>query len=45
MSTEGIDNMSPLEINKLYACYEARLWVSMTKTLGQAPIQLYAAVA
>ena len=33
------------EIEKLYACYEARLGAAMTKTLGSAALQLYAGVA
>ena len=45
VSAEDIDNMKPQEINKLYTRYEARLGASMTKTLGQAAIQLYATMA
>ena len=45
VSAEDIDNMKPQEINKLYTRYEARLGASMTKTLGQAAIQLYATFA
>ena len=37
-----IDSMSSEEINKLYCRYEARLGASMTKTLGNSFISLYA---
>jgi len=37
-----IDSMSNEEINKLYCRYEARLGASMTKTLGNSFINLYA---
>jgi len=37
-----IDGMSTEDINKLYCRYEARLGASMTKTLGNSIINLYA---
>ena len=40
--TDALDNT---KIEKLYARYEARLGVAMTKTLGSAALQLYAGVA
>ena len=40
-----IDALDSTEIEKLYACYEARLGAAMTKTLGSAALQLYAGVA
>ena len=45
VSAADVDNMNPQEIDKLYTRYEARLGASMTKTLGQAAIQLYATIA
>ena len=33
--------MTPQEVNKLYCRYEARLGTSMTKTLGNAFMNLY----
>ena len=37
--------MSNEEVEKLYARYESRLGATMTKTLGQAILQLYARAA
>ena len=45
MSVEEIDTMGDDEVRKLYARYETRLGVCMTKTLGKAALQLYTAVA
>lgn len=44
-TVEQIDSLSEDEVEKLYARYEARLGAAMTKTLGQAALQLYAGVA
>ena len=41
LQISDIDNMTPEQINKLYCRYEARLGASMTKTLGNAFINLY----
>ena len=43
-SVEEIDALGDDEVGKLYARYEARLWAAMTKTLGQAALQLYTTV-
>ena len=45
VSVDKIDSMSSEEIAKLYARYESRLGATMTKTLGQAILQLYARAA
>ena len=45
LTTDQIDSMGDEEIEKLYARYEARLGAAMTKTLGQAALQLYSGVA
>ena len=45
VGADQIDAMEPDEVEKLYNRYEARLGATMTKTLGQAAIQLYATVA
>ena len=45
VSVDTIDSMSSEEIAKLYARYESRLGATMTKTLGQAILQLYARAA
>ena len=45
VSVDTIDSMSNEEIAKLYARYESRLGATMTKTLGQAILQLYARAA
>ena len=42
---EEIDALGDDEVGKIYARYEARLGVCMTKTLGKAALQLYTAVA
>ena len=42
---DKIDAMSNEEVEKLYARYESRLGATMTKTLGQAILQLYARAA
>ena len=44
-SVEEIDALGDDEVGKLYARYEARLGACMTKTLGQAVLQLYTTVA
>ena len=38
------DQIDALEIEKLYARYEARLGAAMTKTLGSAALQIFAGV-
>ena len=45
LTAEQIDAMADHEIEMLYTRYEARLGASMTKTLGQAALQLYTYVA
>lgn len=45
ISADQIDSMSDAEIERLYARYEARLGAAMTKTLGQAVLQLYSGMA
>ena len=45
LTAEQIDVMDDDEIEKLYARYEARLGAAMTKTLGQAALQLYTGLA
>ena len=44
-TVEEIDSLGEDEVGKLYARYEARLGAAMTKTLGQAALQLYTAAA
>lgn len=44
-AVEQIDAMNDDEILKLYDRYEARLGAAMTKTLGQAALQLYSLLA
>ena len=44
LAADSIDAMAAEDIEKLYTRYEARLGAMMTKTLGQAAIQLYASV-
>ena len=44
-TVDQIDALDDAEIKKLYARYEARLGVAMTKMLGSAALQLYAGVA
>ena len=44
-TVEEIDSLGKDEVGKLYARYEARLGAAMTKTLGQAALQLYTAAA
>ena len=41
LQLSDIDKMTPEQIEKLYAKYEARLGASMTKTLGNSFINLY----
>lgn len=41
LTVDKIDKMSDAEIEKYYSRYEARLGAAMTKTLGQAALQLY----
>ena len=40
-----IDEMADVEIQKYYTRYEARLGASMTKTLGNSALQMYALAA
>lgn len=41
LTTDQIDAMDNKEIERLYARYEAKLGAVMTRTLGQAALQLY----
>lgn len=45
LTAEHVDSLAEDEVEKLYARYEARLGAAMTKTLGQAALQLYAGAA
>ena len=45
VSVDKIDSTSNEEISRLYTRYESRLGATMTKTLGQAILQLYARAA
>ena len=45
VTVDQVDTMSDEEIEKLYGRYEARLGAAMTKTLGQAALQIYTGVA
>lgn len=45
LTADQVDSMDDNDIEKLYARYEARLGAAMTKTLGQAVLQLYSCVA
>ena len=45
LSTDQIDEMSEDEVGRLYSRYEARLGATMTKTLGQSFLELYAIAA
>lgn len=45
LTADQVDSLAEDEVEKLYAHYEARLGAAMTKTLGQAALQLYAGVA
>ena len=45
LNAEQIEAMPADQVDRLYTRYEARLGATMTKTLGQAAIQLYAAAA
>lgn len=45
VTADQVGDMADEEIEKLYARYETRLGVVMTKTLGKAALQLYAGIA
>lgn len=45
LTSDQIDALDEEEVEKLYARYEARLGAAMTKTLGQAALQLYSGLA
>ena len=45
LTADQIDSMGNDEVEKLYARYEAWLGAAMSKTLGQAALQLYSGVA
>ena len=45
LTADQVDSMGDADIEKLYTRYEARLGAAMTKTLGQAALQLYSVVA
>lgn len=42
LTVDQVDAMPDTEVENLYVRYEARLGAAMTKTLGQAALQLYA---
>ena len=44
LTVEQIESLDEDEVEKLYTRYEARLGAAMTKTLGQAALQLYSGV-
>lgn len=44
-TVDQIETLGEDEVEKLYARYEARLGAAMTKTLGQAALQLYTGMA
>ena len=44
-TADQVDTLDDSEVGRLYARYEARLGVVMTKTLGSAALQVYAGVA
>lgn len=44
LTADQIDTLDEDEVEKLYARYEARLGAAMTKTLGQAALQVYSGV-
>ena len=44
-TADQVDSMTNEEVDKLHAQYEARPGAAMTKTLGMAALQLYAATA
>ena len=45
LTADQVDLLAEDEVEKLYTRYEARLGSAMTKTLGQAALQLYAGAA
>ena len=45
LTADQIDLLDEDEVEKLYARYEARLGAAMTKTLGQAVLQIYSKIA
>ena len=45
LSADEIDSLNDDQVEKLYTRYEARLGAAMTKTLGQAALQLYTRIA
>ena len=45
LTADQIDLLDEDEVEKLYSRYEARLGAAMTKTLGQAVLQIYSKVA
>ena len=44
LTVDQIESLDEDEVEKLYTRYEARLGAAMTKTLGQAALQLYSGV-
>ena len=44
LTADKVDALTDGEVDKLYSRYEARLGAAMTKTLGQAALQLYTEV-
>ena len=45
LTSDQIDSLDDDEVEQLYARYEAKLGAIMTKTLGQAALQLYSGLA
>ena len=45
LTVEQIDLLPEDEVEKLYACYEARLGAAMVKTLGHTVLNLYSSLA
>ncbi len=45
LTADEVDNMVDNDVERLYARYEAKLGAAMTKTLGTAALQFYAAAA
>ena len=44
LTADKVDTLTDGEVEKLYSRYEARLGAAMTKSLGQAALQLYTRV-
>lgn len=44
LTVDYINRLDEKEVDKLYACYEARLGGAITKTLGQSALQIYVGI-